>query len=217
MNSPFVLPRLYPILDTAALERRGGGLLSAARALLAGGAKILQIRHKAHWSRGLFAEAEATARLCREHGAIPMVNDRADIAMLLDAGLHVGQDDLPAADARKLIGGHRLLGLSTHNADQIAEAVMQPVDYIAIGPLFATASKENPDPVVGTERFREWRGKIGMPVVAIGGITRRNALEALDAGADSLAVIGDLLPDECCESKLRERVEEWHRVLNRQI
>jgi thiamine-phosphate pyrophosphorylase len=207
-----VLPRVYPILDTAALEKCGCGMLPAARAMLEGGAGILQIRHKAHWSRVIFAEAEEIVGLCRAHGAIPVVNDRADIAMLLDTGLHVGQDDMPAADARRLIGKDRWLGLSTHNAEQLAAAVKQPVDYIAIGPLFATASKRDPDPVVGVEKFRAWRGMAAVPVVAIGGITRDNAREAWDAGADSVAVIGDLLPEICNDQNLRERTEEWHRA-----
>jgi thiamine-phosphate pyrophosphorylase len=210
-----VLPRVYPILDTAAMERCGCGLFIAARAMLEGGARILQIRHKGHWSRAVFAEAEETVRLCRERGAMAVVNDRADIAMLLDAGLHVGQDDLPAADARRLIGKVRMLGLSTHNAAQLAAAVKQPVDYIAIGPLFATANKENPDPEVGVEKFRVWRKMASVPVVAIGGITRGNAREAWGAGADSVAVIGDMLPEICSEQNLKERTEEWHRASSR--
>ncbi len=209
------MPRLYPILDTAALERRGCGLVEAARGVLAGGAKILQIRHKGHWSRLVFAAAEEAARLCHEFGAIPVVNDRADIALLLNAGLHVGQDDMQAADARRLIGPHRFLGLSTHNPSQIALAVTEPVNYIAIGPMFATASKENPDPVVGVASLREWRAGVPQPVVAIGGITRSNARETLDAGADSLAVINDLLPERCTELSLKERTEEWLRALNK--
>jgi thiamine-phosphate pyrophosphorylase len=215
VKSPWVLPPLYPILDTAALERRGGELVRAVRAWLAAGAKMLQIRHKDHWPRAVFAEAEEAARLCREQGAMLIVNDRADIAMLLHAGLHVGQDDLPAADARKLIGPDRVLGLSTHNTEQLAIAAGEPVDYIAIGPLFATVSKEKADPVVGVAQFREWRKSVPHPVVAIGGITRHNAREVLDAGADSVAVIGDLLPDECNEAGLRERMDEWHRLLRK--
>lgn len=209
------LPRVYPILDTVAFERCECGLVAAARAMLEGGAGILQIRHKGHWSRAIFTEAEEIVRLCHEYGVTAVVNDRADIAMLLDAGLHVGQDDLPAADARRLIGKSRMLGLSTHNAEQLAVAVKQPVDYIAIGPLFATVSKENPDPVVGPEQFRQWRKMVEVPVVAIGGITRMNASKAWGAGADSVAVIGDLLPPICNEQNLKERIQEWHRPQSR--
>lgn len=210
-----VLPRVYPILDTEALEKCNCGLLEAARAMLEGGAKILQIRHKGHWSRTVFAQAEEMVRLCRTHGAVPIVNDRADIAMLLDAGLHVGQDDLPAADARKLIGSNRILGLSTHNLEQLAVAVKQPVDYIAIGPIFATVSKEKADPSVGTDKLRAWCGMARVPVVGIGGITRENARDVWSAGADSVAVIGDLLPEICSEQTLKERMEEWHRASNK--
>lgn len=209
-----MLPRLYPILDTTALARRNCDLVTAARALLESGAGILQIRHKAHWSRAFLADAEETAALCRQHDAIPVINDRADFARLFGAGLHVGQEDLAAADARKVVGPSALVGLSTHNTDQIAAAANEPVDYIAIGPIFATASKENPDPIVGTAKLREWRAAVARPVVAIGGITRGNAREAIEAGADSVAVIGDLLPDPCTESNLKERMEEWRRVLS---
>jgi len=113
------LPRLYPILDTESLEARGIGLQTAASAMLAGGAGILQFRHKGHWSREAFEAARGVARLCRDAGAQFVVNDRADFAMLLEAGLHVGQDDLSPRDARMLLGPDALLGFSSHNAEQI--------------------------------------------------------------------------------------------------
>lgn len=206
------LPRLYPILDIETLARRGLELAPAAAALLEGGAGILQIRHKGHWSREMFEAAWQVARLCREAGAELVVNDRADYAMLLEAGLHVGQDDLPPRDARKLMGPDALLGFSSHNVQQLCAAGGEPVDYVALGPVFATASKRNPDPVVGVEDVRRCRALIEKPLVAIGGITRENALEVLRAGADSVAVISDLMPEGATAKSLRERMEEWQRI-----
>jgi thiamine-phosphate pyrophosphorylase len=205
------LPILYPILDTALLETRACSLETAASAMLEAGAGILQIRHKGHWSRDQYERSERVAQLCR-HASIPLViNDRADIALLLHAGLHVGQDDLSPQDARSLIGAEAMLGYSTHNGEQLAVAAQDPVSYLAIGPVLATQSKVNPDPVVGVLRLREWRGLTDKPLVAIGGITRENARSVLDAGADSLAVIGDLLPSDCTARAMRERFEQWQR------
>lgn len=207
--------KVYPILDASALERRGCGLRLAAGALVGAGAKILQIRHKGFWSRDFFREAEQVAEVCSRAGTQLVVNDRADFAMLLNAGLHVGQDDLPPSMARELIGAQRLLGFSTHNAEQLSLAIGEPVDYLALGPIFSTSSKEGADPEVGLENLRMWRG-IGarFPLVAIGGITRENALSVIEAGADSVAVIGDLLPEECTELGLSKRFEDWLRVVS---
>ncbi len=207
------LPRLYPILDTQTLVARACPPAAAAEAMLAGGARLLQFRHKGHFSRGVFEQAEQVAALCRRAGAVFIVDDRADIALLLEAGLHVGQDDLPPQEARRLLGPARVIGLSTHNAEQFAAALREPVDYLAFGPVFATASKERPDPVVGLAGLRQVRQMTDRPLVAIGGIHRTNALEALEAGADSLAVISDLYPDPCTPETLRSRMEEWQRLL----
>jgi thiamine-phosphate pyrophosphorylase len=207
------LPRLYPILDTESLERRGVAPETVAAAWIEGGAGILQIRHKGHWSRGFFASAERVARLCREGGAACIVDDRADFARLLGAGLHVGQDDLPPRDARRLIGPDAALGFSSHNAGQLCAAAGEPVDYVALGPVFATASKRNPDPVLGVEEVRRCRALLEKPLVAIGGISRANACAVLGAGADSVAVIADLLPEPCTAQSLRERMEEWQQLL----
>lgn len=207
------LPRVYPIVDTETLARRGLELTGASAALLEGGAGILQIRHKGHWSRDLFEGARETARLCRETGTILVIDDRADFAMLLQAGLHVGQDDLMPRDARKLIGPEPLLGLSSHNVQQLCAAGGEPVDYVALGPVFTTASKLNPDPVVGAEEVRRCRALIDKPLVAIGGITRENAQAVLRAGADSVAVISDLMPEKATAKSLRERMEEWQRIV----
>jgi len=208
-----LLPRLYPILDAGALESRGIGLIAAAAAMLEGGAAILQFRHKAHWSRGVFEAAGEIARLCRQAQALFIVNDRADFALLLEAGVHIGQDDLSPRDARKLLGPAPVIGFSSHNSRQLADACSQPVDYVAFGPVFPTASKQNPDPVAGMEALRQCRALCSKPLVAIGGITRSHARDVLAAGADSIALIADLLPAAATAQSLRERMEEWQQLV----
>ena len=207
------LPRVYPILDTESLDARAIALETAAAAFLDGGAGILQIRHKRHWSRAFFASARTVARLCREAGATLVVNDRADFALLLRAGLHVGQDDLPPRDARRLMGADAIIGFSSHNVAQLCAAGGEPVDYVALGPVFATASKLNPDPVTGIEEVRRCRSLVEKPLVAIGGITQENALDVLKAGADSVAVIAGLLPTSATAHSLRERMEQWRQLV----
>ena len=206
------LPRIYPILDSEALVRRGIAIQTAAAAFLEGGAGILQLRHKGHWSRDTFTAAQRIAAICREAGAQFVVNDRADFALLLDAALHIGQDDLAPRDARKLVGSEPMIGFSTHNAAQLCAAGGEPVDYVALGPIFATASKLNPDPAVGLEDLRRCRALIEKPLVAIGGITLENALDVLQAGADSVAVISGLLPESGSARGLRERMEQWRSM-----
>lgn len=209
------LPRVYPILDTELFERRGFPMERAAAAMIEGGAGILQFRHKTHWSRAIFEQSEKVARLCREGGCLLIVNDRADMALLLEAGVHLGQDDLHPRDARKILGTAPEVGYSTHNDKQLSAAGGEPVSYVALGPIFATATKNNPDPVVGLEHLRVWRALVEQPLVAIGGITRTNARSVLDAGADSVAVIGDLLPEELSAITLRKRMEEWQQLTRR--
>jgi thiamine-phosphate pyrophosphorylase len=205
------LPRLYPILDSALLSTRQCTLETAAAAMLETGAGILQIRHKGPWTRDIFEQARRITLLCEQVAVPLMVNDRADIALLLNAGLHIGQDDLPPQDARNLIGAAAHLGYSTHNAAQLTTATQEPVDYLAIGPIFTTQSKIKPDPVVGVGHLQTYKRLTTKPLVAIGGITRENARSVLDAGADSVAVIGDLLPADCSSTSIRERFREWQR------
>ena len=133
--------------------------------------------------------------------------------MLLDAALHLGQDDLPPADARRIMPPGRIIGFSTHTADQLRAGDREPVDYLAIGPIFATASKQNPDPVVGIEPLRTLRPLTQKPLVAIGGITRKTAPSVFKAGADSVAIIGDLYPRPLTKASLRSRTEEWLSLL----
>ena len=207
------LPRLYPILDTETLVNCGVGVELAAAAYLEGGVGILQFRHKGHWTREIYAVALGVAQLCREAGAQLVVNDRADFALLLEAGLHLGQHDLAPRDARRLVGRDTMIGHSTHNREQLCIAGGEPVDYVALGPIFDTTSKQNPDPVVGVEELSLCRSLLEKPLVAIGGITLQNAADVLRAGADSLAVISGLLPQNPTTRSIRERVEEWQRIV----
>jgi thiamine-phosphate pyrophosphorylase len=206
---PMGLPSFYPVLDTEVAARHGIDPVSAAARILEAGAQILQFRHKGFLSREIFERMERVAALCRQAGAPFVVNDRADLARLMGAALHLGQDDLPPTAARRVTGPETLIGFSTHNERQLRAAQSEPVDYLALGPIFGTASKHNPDPVVGLEELRRLRPLTERPLVAIGGITRHNARDALAAGANSLAVIGDLFPQD---GNLRARVEEWLRL-----
>lgn len=197
------LPAFYPILDADLVPP-----VAAAEAVLSAGAQILQYRNKNFFSRAAFEDAERIAQLCRAAGALFVVNDRADIAKLLEAAVHLGQDDLAPADARKILPAPAILGFSTHNQQQLRAGDGEPVDYLAIGPIFATASKQNPDPVVGIDRLRQLRSLTQKPLVAIGGITRANARSVLDAGADSVAVISSLFaPGETIEQVARDFLE----------
>jgi thiamine-phosphate pyrophosphorylase len=204
----------YPILDTDTAARRGIPLVAAAAGILEAGAGILQLRHKGFFSRELFQQAREIAALCREGDVAFVINDRPDLARLLGAGLHVGQDDLSPTDARLILEQDSFVGFSTHNEAQIRAAASEPADYLALGPIFGTSSKSNPDPTVGLEGLRRLRPLTTRPLVAIGGLTRENARSVLDAGADSVAVIGDLFPED---GNIRARVEEWLQLVWREL
>ena len=203
--------RVYPILDTGALRLRGLEAESVARAWLDGGARLLQYRHKSAWRRETAEELERIAQLCREFQAQLIVNDRADFAVIAGTGLHVGQDDLSPSDARRLIGA-RLLGLSTHTTEQLRMADAEPADYLALGPIFSTTSKANPDSDVGLANLAAWRRLTRKPLVAIGGITAETAPAVLASGADCVAVIGALLPESNDLTGIRARMEEWIKL-----
>lgn len=155
----------------------------------------MQLREKHRSPREFYREAEDALKLARARGARVIINDRADIALALRAdGVHLGQDDLSPEAARRLLGSGAIIGFSTHNLEQAREAARLPVDYIAIGPLFPTSSKDNPDAVVGLDVLSRVRRVTGtIPLVAIGGINHENALQALASGADSVAIISHLL------------------------
>lgn len=193
-NLRLSLPKLYPITDA-----RLSGLSHAeqVRRLSAGGATFIQLREKHLAPREFYREAEEALSVARSRGVRLIINDRADIALALTAdGIHLGQDDLPPQAARELLGEEAIIGFSTHNVEQAMEAAGLPIDYLAIGPIFETSSKANPDPVVGLEGLRRVRQAIGeIPLVAIGGISHERLAEVFAAGADSVAVISLLLSD----------------------
>ncbi len=200
------LPRLYAILDTKLVPP--GKAVAVAKALLDAGVRLLQYRHKGAFERQHWEECRALAQSAREAGAIFLVNDRADVALLAGAeGVHLGQDDLPPEAARRLVGDLKLVGFSTHNEAQARQAQDLPVDYVTIGPIFPTTTKENPDPVVGLKGIETARCVTEKPLVAVGGITRRSARQALDAGADAVAVAGDLLRAPDVAARAREFLE----------
>jgi thiamine-phosphate pyrophosphorylase len=200
------LPRLYAILDAACFPD-AAGMFAASEKLAAAGVTLLQYRNKSGNARRMLDEArELRARLGASVKLI--MNDRADLCLAAGFdGLHVGQDDLSPESARKIIGPARWLGVSTHNPDQLAAADKTSADYLAIGPVFATTTKANPDPVVGLEGIHPARKLTRKPLVAIGGITRANARSVIEAGANAVAVISDLLLDP------GKSAEEFLRIL----
>jgi thiamine-phosphate pyrophosphorylase len=186
-----VLPRLYVILDRALLTVPE---TECALTLADAGVRLLQYRNKSASARELLESSKRLSAALLSRGVNFIVNDRADVAALSGAsGVHVGQDDLGVEAARSVIGCGKFVGVSTHNLEQFQEAAKGSADYIAVGPVFSTATKANPDPVVGTEFIRRVRPLTDRPMVAIGGITLDRAAEVLHAGADSVAVISDIL------------------------
>jgi thiamine-phosphate pyrophosphorylase len=201
-----VFARLYAILDVGCF-RDTDAMFAAADELVSGEVALLQYRNKSGNARQMLDQARELKR--RVGGRVKVImNDRADLCLAADFdGLHLGQDDLSPEAARRIIGPDRWLGVSTHNPEQLAEADKTSADYLAIGPVFGTSSKANPDPVVGLEGVRHARELTRKPLVAIGGITRANARSVIDAGADSVAVISDLIRDP------RKSAEEFLRIL----
>ena len=185
-------PFLYPILDVAMLGGRTVG--TAVAALAGGGARIVQLRAKGLPDRRLFTLAAEAVAAAREADVLLVVNDRPDVARILGAaGVHLGQDDLPPREVRRLLPPGSIIGLSTHGLQQLDAAQDEPVDYVAIGPVFPTRTKANPDPVVGLETVGRARRRTRRPLVAIGGITAENARSVVEAGADGVAVVSALL------------------------
>jgi thiamine-phosphate pyrophosphorylase len=200
------IPRLYAILAASSF-RNPSELLQAADEFVASGVALIQYRNKSANAREILEHARELKR--RIPASVKLImNDRADLCLAAEFdGVHVGQDDLSPESVRKVIGPDPWLGVSTHNPEQLAEADETSADYIAVGPVFATVSKANPDPVVGLEGVRRARQLTRKPLVAIGGITRANCRSVIDAGADSVAVISDLVRDP------RKSAEEFLRIL----
>ncbi|HYT24413.1 MAG TPA: thiamine phosphate synthase [Candidatus Polarisedimenticolia bacterium] len=186
-----VLPRLYVILDAALLTVPE---TERAQELVAAGVRLFQYRNKGASARELFESSKKLVSLLSSQRVSLVVNDRPDVAALAGAnGVHVGQQDLGVEEARRVVGTEKLVGVSTHNLEQFERAAASSADYIAVGPIFATGTKSNPDPVVGTEFVRRVRPLTDKPIVAIGGITLQRAPEIIESGADSVAVISDIL------------------------
>lgn len=184
-----VLPRLYAITS----ERAVVSHVEQAAILARAGVRLIQIRDKSASGRDLVDLARAAIEIAHRYGALLIVNDRVDVAKAAGAdGVHLGQDDLPARAAREILGPSAIVGLSTHSSEQAREAALEPVDYVAIGPVFGTTTKENPDPVVGLDGVSAVRALVTTPLVAIGGVTLESAVSVIAAGADSVAVVGDL-------------------------
>lgn len=198
--------KLYAILDASCFSVPSL-LFDAADELAGAEVKIIQYRNKSADARTMLTQAKELKNRIALRAKL-IINDRADLCLAADFdGVHVGQDDLRPESARKIIGTDRWLGVSTHTPEQVAEADRTSADYIAIGPVFATGSKANPDPTVGLAGVRRARELTSKPLVAIGGITRQNCPSVLEAGADSIAVISDLVRDP------RKSAEEFLRIL----
>jgi thiamine-phosphate pyrophosphorylase len=231
LHAMIPLLRLYAIVDSSAHESTQD-LVACAEELVAGGCTLLQYRNKSGNARMMLEQArELRRRLGRWSGGRPrlpvssesvprtgasgapqsirlIMNDRADLCLAAEFdGVHVGQEDLSPESVRRIIGPDRWLGVSTHNPEQLREADLTSADYLAIGPVFATSSKYKPDPVVGLDGVRRARALTQKPLVAIGGITRANAASVIEAGADSVAVISDLLREP------HKSAEEFFRIL----
>jgi thiamine-phosphate pyrophosphorylase len=201
----FTLPKIYPITDTLI-----SGLSHAEQIelLAAGGASLIQLREKRASPREFYRQALDAMSVARRLHVQIIVNDRVDIAIAIKSdGVHLGQDDLPPDRARHLLGETRIIGFSTHSLEQALAADLEPVDYVAIGPVFQTSTKDGPNPVVGLEAVTEVRRRISKPLAAIGGVTLRTALSVIEAGADSVAVIADLLSEGDIVQRTRRYID----------
>ena len=208
------LPRFYPIIDAArfsAAPDAAVAIVRFARELVEGGTTLIQYRNKSGNARAMLTHARELRRVLQERAKLIM-NDRADLCLAASFdGVHLGQDDLSPAAARQIFQTARQpdlwIGFSTHNPDQLRLADQMPVNYLAVGPVFVTASKANPDPVVGLDGVRRARQCTSKPLVAIGGITRQNCKSVLEAGADAVAVLSDVVESP------RKSTEEFLRIL----
>lgn len=196
------LPRLYAIADS-----QFGDPVAVGRRLLAGGARLIQVRDKESTAESLVERVRGLVEAATDDASI-IVNDRADVALVTGAdGVHLGQTDLPPASARELLGPEALIGTSTHNLEQARRAQDLPVDYLAVGPVFRTATKSDPDPELGLEGLEAVCRISRLPVVAIGGIGLTDVADVLQAGAASVAVIRDLIGQGDVESRTRRYLD----------
>ena len=203
-NVSIQLPKVYPITDTAI---SGLSHFEQVKRLIAGGAALIQLRDKRASSRVFYSDALAALQIARSAGVKLIINDRVDIALALRAdGVHLGQEDMPVKAARRILGNQAVIGFSTHNLEQIQEALHLPIDYLAFGPIFRTTSKRNPDLVAGLTQLKEaCEMVLPMRVVAIGGINRSNATDVLNSGANAVAVISAVLANP---SRISENLQQ---------
>lgn len=203
MSVKLQLPRIYPITNT---QISGISHLEQVKKLIRGGATMIQLRDKLATPADFYEAARESVKYARQHGVLVIVNDRVDVAMAAGAdGVHLGQDDMPVEQARYILGDDAIIGLSTHSVDQAVDAMTMQIDYIAVGPVFVTGTKESPDQVVGPDMLRRVRIEIGTAkLVAIGGIDEQSIREVFDSGADSAAIISALVNNPAAiEDKMR--------------
>jgi thiamine-phosphate pyrophosphorylase len=208
-RSAFVLPKLYAITDA---RLSGMSHVAQVEALCAGGARLIQLRDKQLPAYEFCEQARQSRTIARRYQAKLIINDRIDVALAIESdGVHLGQDDLPVGAARHLLPQTAIIGFSTHNLIQAEAASKLPIDYLAVGPIFSTQTKTDPDPVLGLEALAQIRHRIGrLPLVAIGGITLENAAGVLEAGADSVAMVSALVSDP---ARIEERVALFLRAV----
>lgn len=192
IKSRAVIPSIYPIIDNSLVS--SGKMEETAEAIMAGGAKIVQLRAKGFSSKEFLEAARAIRKITRDKDIIFIVNDRVDIAMMADAdGVHLGQDDLPVKEARRLLGNNKIIGYSTHNIREAAEAERLHIDYISFGPIFPTKTKGDAETAKGIKGLADVRKAVDIPIVAIGGITEKNMAYVWKEGANSVAMISEIL------------------------
>lgn len=210
MNIP--IKDLYAIIDKSI--RPSLSNIEIAKRVLAGGARILQLRGKGLSSKELLADARVMRKLTKQVGAVFIVNDRTDIALLSDAdGVHLGQDDLPIAEARKILGREKLIGISTHNIEQALKAQQEGADYIGFGPIFGTTTKTDAEEAKGLQALREIKINVKIPVVAIGGINLENLADVISTGADTVAVISAIIKTDDIEESTRRFADAFGGVI----
>ena len=191
-RSRVFIPPLYPIIDSSLTP--AADIEKTATDIINGGARIIQLRAKGLSSREFLKSAFTVRRITKDRDVIFIVNDRVDIALIADAGgVHLGQDDMPVKEARRLLGKDSIIGYSTHNLREALEAVQLPIDYISFGPIFPTRTKKDAQMPKGLKGLAEVRKTVKIPIVAIGGITKANMIHVLKQGANSVAMISEIL------------------------
>ncbi|MDP2682224.1 MAG: thiamine phosphate synthase [Deltaproteobacteria bacterium] len=205
LKNKIQLPNIYPIIDISLISSDKIG--ETAHAVIDGGAKILQLRAKKLSSREFLETARIIRKITKDKGAVFIVNDRIDIALLTDAdGVHLGQDDLPVKEARRLLGNNKIIGYSTHNIREARAAKKLPVDYISFGPIFATKTKEDAQTPKGLKGLDEIMKAVKIPIVAIGGITETNMAHVLKQGVESVAMISEILTAKDISQKINRLI-----------